>query len=119
MLVAQRVIEKSKNILSAPQEPIDLTDIARAEDKKTIRKWLKRTFYVILLLVVFVSVPVVLDAIVRLWTGGDWTEAFANTWFGDRESARVFLLGFGVIVGLFVIIIYFILNIFSGEEGGW
>jgi hypothetical protein len=96
-----------------------LTDVARAEEKKIVRKWLKRTYYVILLLIVFVSVPFILDAIILWVNGGDWTEAFSHTWFADREAARIFLLGFVVIIGLFSIIIYFILSIFGSEEGGW
>ena len=82
-----------------------MTDVARAEEKKIVRKWLKRTLYVILLLIVFVSVPFILDAIVIWAVGGDWTEAFSQTWFGNREAAQIFLLGFAVIVGLFSIII--------------
>jgi hypothetical protein len=96
-----------------------LTDVAREEEKKIIRRWLKRVVYVILLLIVFVSIPFIVDALARWASGGDWTEAFSETWFGDRESAQIFLLGFGVIVGLFTVIMYFILGIFSGEEGGW
>lgn len=96
-----------------------MTDVARAEEKKIIRKWLKRTYYVILLLIVFVSVPFIVDALTRWASGGDWTEAFSHTWFADRESAQVFLLGFGVILSLFTIMMYFILNIFSSEEDGW
>ncbi|MHA1965311.1 MAG: hypothetical protein ACW97G_12080 [Candidatus Thorarchaeota archaeon] len=96
-----------------------MTDEARAEEKNIIRKWLKRTFYVILLLVVFVSVPFILNAIIIWANGGDWTEAFSQTWFGDTDAARIFLLGFVVIVGLFTIIIYFILSIFGSDEGGW
>ena len=119
MSLAQRVIDKSRNLISTTWETSALTDVARAEEKKIIRIWLKRTAYVILLLIVFVSVPFILDAITRWATGGDWTDAFSQTWFGNRESAQIFLLGFTVIVGLFSIIIYFILNIFSSDEGGW
>lgn len=96
-----------------------MTDVEKAEEKKIIRKWLKRTYYVILLLIVFVSVPFILNAIILWATGGDWTEAFSQTWFADREAAQIFLLGFVVIIGLFTIIIYFILSIFGSEEGGW
>ena len=119
MFLAQRVIDKSRNLSSITREARALTDVARAEEKKIVRKWLKRTLYVILILVVFVSVPFILDAIVLWAAGGDWTDAFSHTWFGDREAAQIFLLGFGVIVGLFTIIIYFILGIFSSDEGGW
>ena len=117
--MAQRVIDKSRNLSSTTLETSTLTDVARAEEKKIVRKWLKRTFYVILLLIVFVSVPFIVDAITRWASGGDWTEAFSQTWFGNIEAARIFLLGFAVIIGLFSIIIYFILNIFSSDEGGW
>lgn len=96
-----------------------MTDVARAEEKKIIRKWLKRTYYVILLLIVFVSVPFILNAIILWVNEGDWTQAFMHSWFGDSESAQIFLLGFAVIIGLFSIIIYFILGIFGSEEGGW
>ncbi len=96
-----------------------MTDAARAEEKIIVRKWLKRTYYVILLLIVFVSVPFILDAIILWVNGGDWTEAFSHTWFADREAARIFLLGFAVIIGLFTIMMYFILTIFGSEEGGW
>jgi hypothetical protein len=117
--LAQRVIDKSRNFSSTTRETNTLTDVARKEEKKIIRIWLKRTLYVILLLIVFVSVPFIVDALTRWATGGDWTEAFSQTWFGDTESAQIFLLGFAIIVGLFSIIIYFILNIFSSDEGGW
>jgi hypothetical protein len=119
MFLAQRVIDKSRNLSSTTQEARALTDVARAEEKKIIRKWLKRTFYVVLLLIVFVSVPFIVDALVLWAVGGDWTDTFSHTWFGDREAAQIFLLGFAVIVGLFTIIIYFILSIFGSDEGGW
>ncbi len=96
-----------------------MTDVAKEEEKQIIGRWLKRTFYFILLLIVFVSVPFIVDALARWASGGDWTEAFSQTWFSDRESAQIFLLGFGVIVGMFALIMYFILGIFSSEEGGW
>jgi hypothetical protein len=119
MHLAQRVTAKSRRLTPRIPETIGLTDVAREDEKKLIRKWLKRTFYVILLLIVFVSIPFIVDALARWATGTDWTEAFAETWFSDQESAQVFLLGFGVIVGLFAIMMYFILGIFSGDEGGW
>ena len=96
-----------------------LTDAARAEERKIIRLWLRRTLYVILILIVFVSVPFIVDALARWAVGGDWTNAFYNAWFAQRASAQVFLLGFGIIIGLFVIISYLILGIFSSEEGAW
>jgi hypothetical protein len=96
-----------------------LTNAARSEEKRIIRIWLRRTLYVILILIVFVSVPFIVDALARWAVGGDWTNAFYNSWFAQRGSAQIFLLGFAVILGLFVIIIYFILGIFSGEEGAW
>jgi len=96
-----------------------LADMARVEEKKIIRKWLKRTLYIVLFIVLFVSVPFIVDALARWATGGDWTEAFSQAWFSDVGAAQIFLLGFAVIVGLFAIMIYFILGIFSGEEGGW
>lgn len=72
-----------------------------------------------LIIIVFVSVPFIVDALALWAAGGDWTQAFMHAWFADAGAAQIFLLGFGVIIGLFSIISYFIISIFSGEEGGW
>ena len=117
--MVSRVTDKNRNLFSVPWENQDLTDTTREDEKIIIRKWLKRTFYVALIIIVFVSIPSIVDMLVTWATGGEWRDVFMRGWFGDRESAQIFLLGFGVILGLFVIIIYFMLNIFSGEEGGW
>ncbi|MFW9953943.1 MAG: hypothetical protein ACFFD3_05250 [Candidatus Thorarchaeota archaeon] len=102
--------------MSSP-EP-QLRETARTEEKKMVRKWLRRTVYIILAIVLFTSTPFILDGIGTLVSGGDWTE-FANSWFGERGSAQVFVIGFAVIIVILGFILYFILNAFGGEEGGW
>ncbi len=92
--------------------------VAKEQEKAMIRKWLRRTFYIILLIVVIVSIPFILDAVGTLVAGGDWT-SFTESWFGARGAAQVFIAGFAVIVVLIGVVLYLILMAFSGEEGGW
>ncbi|MHA1909612.1 MAG: hypothetical protein ACW98Y_20095 [Candidatus Thorarchaeota archaeon] len=95
-----------------------MADTAKEQERAMIRKWLRRTVFVILLIIVFASVPFILDAVGVYVAGGDW-DAFTESWFGARGAAQVFLAGFATIVVIIIVMMYFILNIFSSDEGGW
>ncbi len=95
-----------------------MADDAKQEERMLIRKWLRRTVFIILIIVVIVSAPFILDAVATLVAGGNW-DAFTESWFGARGSAQVFLAGFATIVVVLAVIMYLILGAFSSDEGGW
>ncbi|MFW9850894.1 MAG: hypothetical protein ACFFF4_17340 [Candidatus Thorarchaeota archaeon] len=88
------------------------------QERAMIRKWLRRTVFVIILIIVFSSIPFILDAVGVFVAGGSWDQ-FTESWFGARGAAQVFLAGFATIIVIIGVMMYLILNIFSTDEGGW
>ena len=70
---------------------------AKEQESAMIRKWLKRAAWLILFIIVFASIPFILDAVGIAVAGGSWDD-FTESWFGARGSAQVFLAGFAVII---------------------
>ncbi len=87
------------------------------DEFKTSRVWyLKRAGYLALVIVVFVSVPYILQLITEITGLSSWASTYGPFFFFNVTSGRGFMLGFVAILVMLALTMYFILKAFSSEE---
>lgn len=78
--------------------------------------YLKRAGYLGLVVVVFVSVPFILQLISVVTGIANWAQIYGDLWFFNELSARGFMVGFVGVIVMLCIMMYLILKAFSAEE---
>jgi hypothetical protein len=83
----------------------------------TSRAWyLKRAGYLAMAVIVFVSVPFILQLISDITGLSHWAEIYGDLWFFNELSARGFMVGFIGVIVMLCLMMYFILKAFSADE---
>ncbi|MFO7835772.1 MAG: hypothetical protein R6V83_03885 [Candidatus Thorarchaeota archaeon] len=105
------------------QTPEEKVLIMNEEDsnKKTDRAntWPKRTAYMLIAVLVFVSIPFILTEIARLTGALDWTGVFGGTFYWNYISGPTFMIGFIMVIGVVALAVYLMFKAFDTSKGAW
>ncbi len=89
------------------------------ETQSETRIWMKRAGWLFLAFILFFITPYALMVLANMTGLTDWSEQFGPLVFFNQENAIPFMLGFGLIIALMAVIMYFVLQAFGSTEGAW
>ncbi len=115
-----RYLRSGTGVAAKQAEPATATAAVAPMPESDMRAvWLKRAGYLSVAALVFVTTPYFLMLVSDLTGVGAFSEIFGPFIFWNELSGPGFIMGFGAIVILSAIMMYFILKAFSAAEGTW